>query len=117
MPLLIAFLQPIQTNNLQSKDVFIIDSFAIDKTIDIAKKYPNVTILQNKWVNRATQFNWALEQAPIKTEWVLRLEADEYLTDELKKEIQQKLPTLDKTYIGIIFPLRRVFRSCRYATN
>lgn len=91
------------------KDVFIIDSFAIDKTIDIAKNYPNVTILQNKWVNHATQFNWALEQAPIKTEWVLRLDADEYLTDELKEEIQRKLPTLDKTYTGIIFPLRRVF--------
>ena len=69
------------------KEVFIIDSYSTDRTLEIAKRYANVNILQNKWVNHAVQFNWALENAPISTKWVLRLDADEYLTEELKTEI------------------------------
>lgn len=92
-----------------AKDVFVIDCFSSDKTLEIAKEYPEVTILQNKWVNYATQFNWALDNASIKTKWVLRLDADEYLTDELKAELCEKLPVLSDEYTGIILHLRRVF--------
>ncbi len=92
-----------------AKEIFIIDSFSTDKTLDIAKEYPNVKILQNKWVNHATQFNWALENAPIQTKWLLRLDADEYLTEELKDELKDKLPSLPDDITGVIFPLRRVF--------
>lgn len=91
------------------KNVFIIDSFSTDKTLEIIKEYHNVTILQNEWTNYATQFNWALENASINTKWVLRLDADEYLTPELIEELKIKLPTLDQSITGIVFPLRRVF--------
>lgn len=48
-----------------AKEIFIIDSFSTDRTLEIAKRYPNVTILQNKWVNNyAYQFNWGLEKRP-----------------------------------------------------
>lgn len=92
-----------------AKDIFIIDCYSTDRTIEIAQSYHNVTILQNKWVNHATQFNWALLHAPIKTKWVLKLDADEYLTKELKEELNDRLSDLPKEYTGIIFPLRRVF--------
>lgn len=93
-----------------ARDVFIIDSFSSDHTLDIARTYDNVHILQNRWENNyAKQFNWGLEHAEIHTTWVLRLDADEYLTDELKAEIINRLPTLPQQYAGIIFPLRRVF--------
>ena len=91
------------------KEVFIVDSFSTDRTLEIAKQYPNVTILQNKWVNYATQFNWGLNNADIKTKWVLRLDADEYLTAGLIKELQEKLPTLSDDVTGIVLPLRRVW--------
>ena len=91
------------------KNVFIIDSFSTDNTLEIAKEYNNVKILQNKWTNYATQFNWALENADINSEWVLRLDADEYLTPELIDELSNKLPTLGDDVSGVIFPLRRVF--------
>ena len=34
-----------------AKDVYIIDSFSTDKTIEIAQEYWCVHILQNKWEN------------------------------------------------------------------
>ena len=101
------------------KNVFIIDSFSTDKTLKLAKEYKNVTILQNKWTNYATQFNWALENAQIETKWVLRLDADEYLTLELVEELKEKLPCLEQDVTGIVFPLRRVFlgRTIRRGMN
>lgn len=92
-----------------AKEVFVIDCFSTDRTLDIAREYENVRVLQNKWVNYATQFNWALDNAPVKTKWVLRLDADEYLSNELIRELEEKLPTLDDKYTGIVVPLQRVF--------
>lgn len=91
------------------KQIFIIDSYSADSTLEIAKGYSNVIILQNKWVNYATQFNWALENASINSKWVLRLDADEYLTDELKDELKKRLQVLPDDITGIVFPLRRVW--------
>jgi hypothetical protein len=44
-------------------------------------------VYQNKWENNyAKQPNWALDNLPIRTQWVLRLDADEYLMPELIDE-------------------------------
>ena len=93
--------------SLFAKDIFIIDSFSTDRTLQIVKEYPNVIVLQNKWENNhAKQFNWGLEHASIKTEWVLRLDADEYLLPELIEELNERLDTLDDDITGIIFNRR-----------
>lgn len=93
-----------------AKDIFIIDSFSTDRTLEIVKEYHNVHVLQNKWENNyAKQFNWGLEQAFITTEWVLRLDADEYLLPELVQELQDELPSLSDDVTGIIFNRRHIF--------
>ena len=93
-----------------AKEVFIIDSFSTDHTLDIAREFGNVHILQNRWENNyAQQFNWGLEHANITTKWVLRLDADEYLLPELVQELQEKLPTLPDDVTGIIFNRRHIF--------
>lgn len=93
-----------------AKDVFIIDSFSTDKTLEIAKEYERVHVLQNKWENNyAQQFNWGLQNADIKTKWVLRLDADEYLMPELIEELKNKLPSLPDDVNGIIFNRRHIF--------
>lgn len=90
--------------------VFIIDSYSTDRTLEIAKEYDNVEILQNKWENNhAKQFNWGLEHAPIHTKWVLKLDADEYLTPELIQELEKKIPFVSDGVTGFLLPRRRVF--------
>lgn len=91
-------------------DIFIIDSFSTDATLKIASEYDKVQILQHKWENNyAKQFNWGLSNAPINSKWVLRLDADEYLTPELISEIKEKLPLLDVNITGISFRRRTIF--------
>ena len=89
-------------------EVFVIDSFSTDRTVEIAKEM-RATVLQNEWKNYATQFNWALDNAPIKTKWVLRLDADEYLEDDLINEIETKLPSEPEEVAGIEFHLKVKF--------
>ena len=90
-----------------AKEVFVVDSFSTDKTVEIAKSF-GAKVLQNKFINYATQFNWALDNADIKTEWVMRLDADEFVTEDLQKEINEKSPKLNKTITGIYIK-RRVY--------
>ena len=90
------------------REVFVIDGFSTDRTVEIAKEM-GATVLQNKWTNYATQFNWGLDNAPIKTKWVLRFDADEYLEDELIEEIQEKLPNEPDEVTGIEFHLKVKF--------
>lgn len=93
-----------------AEKVFIIDSYSTDRTLEIAQEYKNVEILQHKWENNhAKQFNWGLENAPIHTKWVLKLDADEYLTPELIQELEQKIPSVLDEVTGFLLPLRRVF--------
>ncbi len=89
-----------------TKDIFVVDSYSIDKTCEIAEK-AGAKVFKNKFENYAKQKNWALEKLPINTEWVMFLDADEYLTEELKKEIEVILPKTD--YDGFYMKRRFYF--------
>lgn len=92
-----------------AKKVFVVDCFSTDKTKEIAS-HLGAEVVEHAWPgNQAEQFNWALDNLPISTEWVLRLDADEYLLPELVEELQEKLPTLPEDVTGIIFNRRHIF--------
>ncbi|WP_088159854.1 glycosyltransferase family 2 protein [Sphingobacterium sp. G1-14] len=88
--------------------VFVVDSFSTDRTREIAEKY-GAHFYQNAWVNYATQFNWALDNCPIDTEWVLRLDADEYLCENGIEVINSDLSKLPDTVSAATLVLKRVF--------
>lgn len=92
-----------------AKAIYIVDSFSTDNTVKIAESYGAV-VYQNKWENNyAKQFNWGLKNLPITTEWIFRLDADEYLTDDLIYELHEKIPDVDNNVNGVVFPLKRFF--------
>lgn len=95
--------------NQFAKKVYVIDSFSTDNTVGIAKSM-GATVVQHKWPgNQAEQFNWALENIEIDTEWIFRLDADEYLLSELVEELQTRVLQLDKNITGITFKRRHIF--------
>lgn len=92
-----------------SKEIFLVDSFSTDKTVMIAEAL-GAKVYQNKWENNyAKQLNWGLANLPIQTKWAFRLDADEYLSDGLIEEIQQKTPSVDDDVSGIVFERKMVF--------
>jgi len=86
-------------------EIFIVDSYSTDKTLEIAKKYTD-KIYQHEFKNYAKQFNWALENLPLKGTWIMRLDADEYVLSELKKELIAKLHNLDENIVGLYIKIR-----------
>lgn len=75
-------------------EIVVVDSGSTDKTEKIAKKY-HAEFLFHKWKNISSQKHFA--QNKCSNDLVLSLDADEVLSDELIKEIQQikKNPTAD----------------------
>lgn len=99
----------IENLKLITDKIFVIDSFSTDSTTNIAKGL-GAEVLFNKWENSySKQFNWALKNAPIKTDWVIRIDADEYLDNNLIDEINNKLPKVSDNVSGIEICLDRFF--------
>ncbi|MEY4878535.1 MAG: hypothetical protein RJB62_3 [Pseudomonadota bacterium] len=87
--------------------IYIVDSGSTDRTRAIAERHGCI-VLANPFTTHAKQINWALDNLPIETEWVLRLDADEWLTPELVAELARKLPTLPPDITGLMLK-RRVY--------
>ena len=93
-----------------SKKVIVVDSLSTDKTVEICNEFPNVKVVTHKYPgNQAEQFNWAIDNVKIDTEWVLRVDADEYLLPELIEELCRKLPSLSAEITGIELKRRHIF--------
>ncbi len=65
-------------------DIVVVDSFSTDNTQSICEKH-HVNFIQHQWEGYSTSKNYANAQA--KYDWILSLDADEALSDELKQSI------------------------------
>jgi glycosyltransferase involved in cell wall biosynthesis len=70
-------------------DVLVLDSFSKDQTVPIAQKC-EARVLQNPFIDFAQQRNHGLEAGALKHDWVLHLDADEIVTEELRAELFEK---------------------------
>jgi glycosyltransferase involved in cell wall biosynthesis len=68
-----------------AKKIVVIDSYSTDETLEILNSYLRVQLMQRKFDTHATQWNYGLEQ--VTSAWVLSLDADYIITDELTAEI------------------------------
>lgn len=66
--------------------VYIIDSLSDDRTVEIAESMGAI-VLEHAWTTYADQLNWGLDNADIKTDWIMRMDADEEFTPELSSAI------------------------------
>lgn len=94
---------------LEPRRVVVVDSESTDATAEIARR-EGAEVVVHPWPgNQAAQFNWALDALDIRSEWVLRLDADEYLSPELTEEIRAKLPMMPADVSALVFKRRHIF--------
>lgn len=97
-----------------ANEVLIIDSYSTDNTVKIAKNH-NCTILQRKFDNFSNQKNYAISRA--KNDWILVLDADEYITYKLRKELIDAVK--EPHHIAYKMPFKNYFlnRFIDYGSN
>ena len=87
---------------LEPRQIFVVDCFSTDGSDKTAAEM-GATVVQREWPGLyAPQLNWALENLPIESEWVMRLDADEYFLPEAIEELKEKLPQLSDDVTGVI---------------
>lgn len=93
--------------------VVVIDSFSTDRTVEIAESL-GAEVFQHEFLNHAAQFNWGVDAAKVRTGWVLRIDADEYLDFEgvrsLRKAVAAAGPEVSAFAMsrGVVFQEKRI---------
>lgn len=90
-----------------TSSICIVDSGSTDRTVELAQAL-GTQVATRKWTTYADQFNWGLDHFDFGTDWIMRLDADEELTPELVKTLQDFL-VAPSTNISGVYVRRRVF--------
>jgi glycosyltransferase involved in cell wall biosynthesis len=86
-----------------SDDIHVLDSFSTDNTPEIIKA-AGAHLHQRTFDNWAAHQNWALANIPFKYPWVFYLDADERVTPELARSLQN---TADNAGANVAFRVQR----------
>jgi glycosyltransferase involved in cell wall biosynthesis len=90
-----------------TKSIYIVDSGSDDKTVEIARSY-GAEVASRKWTTYADQLNWGLDHFDFKTEWIMRMDADEEITEGLVKALHEFLASPPANISGV-YVRRRVY--------
>ena len=73
--------------------VIVVDSFSTDRTVAIARQFPNVRVVERRFDTLANQSNFGIAEAA--SEWVMLLDADFFVPFELVRELVSLEPPPD----------------------
>lgn len=82
----------IESAKLIANRILVIDSGSEDNTVKISES-SGAEVYFHEWPGHAAQFNWAIDNCNISSEWIFRLDADERISEELADEINNILPS------------------------
>jgi glycosyltransferase involved in cell wall biosynthesis len=95
---------------LESVRVFVVDSGSTDRTTALARA-SGATVCSHDFETHARQWTWALAHLPIKTEWVLGLDADQRVSAPLCDSIRRVLSGEEaRRFEGWYVNRRQIFR-------
>ncbi len=80
-----------------AKDIVVVDSFSDDDTLEIAASFAQVRVLQRTFDSHRNQWEFGLKETGILTPWVLALDADYVVSNDLIDELKHLKPSSDTT--------------------
>jgi glycosyltransferase involved in cell wall biosynthesis len=92
-----------------SADIHVLDSGSTDRTLEIAGRLAH-HVHHHKYIDHASQIAHAIYELPLKFDWLLLLDADNEVSDELKRSIRERLQVPDRGVAGYYAIHRHVFR-------
>lgn len=90
-------------------EIVVVDSLSTDATKSICEEL-GVKFIEQKWLGYSEQKNLANNIA--SHDWILSIDADEVLSDELKKSILRIKDTNSDTDIDVVFSFNRLNNYC-----
>lgn len=89
---------------------FVFDSGSADGTLEIARQF-GATIIQHPFENHPKQWHAALSSLPVATPWIIGLDADHIVSDELFKMLAEfDDANIPSDVTGIYFNRKNYFR-------
>lgn len=91
------------------KRIVVVDSFSEDNTCGLAKNL-GAEVYQHEFYNYSKQYKYAVNIANVKTKWILRIDADERLTEESAEELNKLCNENENTDVsGIVLRFYNMF--------
>ena len=81
--------------------IIVIDSFSNDKTASLSLNH-GAEIIEHEFETHARQFKYAVKTSNITTKWILKLDADEWFTQESASEIEKLFNENENTNVNAI---------------
>ena len=81
-------------------DIVVVDCFSDDNTISIAQEL-GARVYQHAWKNYATQFNYGVYECGITSDWIWRIDADEFIEGNLGEAVKKIIQGCDVNINGI----------------
>ncbi len=91
-----------------AQEIVIVDSGSVDNTQAIVAEYKNTRLIERPFDSHAEQWNFALKETGIATDWVLALDADYLISEQFIDELE----SVD--FDGDVVGYRAAFRYCLF---
>ncbi len=92
-----------------SDDIVVLDSFSTDRTVEVARAFPNVRVYQRHFDTEYLQRNHGIKEIEYKHPWVYVCDADERVLPELRDEMLQEINRPDQEHSAFRLRYKNMF--------
>ena len=86
-----------------AKDIVVVDGGSTDETLAIIAQFPQVRVFRRAFDTHGNQWRYATQETAVTTNWILKLDADYQVTEDVKDELKRLSSNTDVDAYRIAF--------------